>query len=67
MLELLIEFVVRLIAKDDAVEMDYDRCRRCTTDLSHDLAAKHMRCSKCGKRIQITQRIKWKRHNREEG
>jgi hypothetical protein len=48
---------------DDTVRMDYDRCRRCTADLSRDLAMNRKRCGACDKRISRAQRNQWQRFN----
>lgn len=48
---------------DSNLRMDYDRCRRCTADLSRDLSKQQKHCRKCGKRISRSQRMKWRRSN----
>ncbi|MFN3168223.1 MAG: hypothetical protein ACE37H_14270 [Phycisphaeraceae bacterium] len=61
----LIELVLEWWFDDDTIQMDDDRCKRCTADLARDLAMNRKHCSACGKRISRAQRHKWQRFNRD--
>jgi len=65
MLSELVGFVLEWWFDDDTVRMDDDRCKRCTADLSRDLAMNRKRCSACGKHISRAQRNKWRQFNRD--